>query len=358
MARNDKIYFMKKVSKNQIIIFGTVVVFAVAAFGLMIYSGARLIFSGRPAGKVATVAGKECASFGKLDGACLAKGETEKYPAGVMIDNKKEAWPWSGLSYAGLVFEAPVEGGITRFLAIYTTDKEVKKIGPVRSIRPYYIDWAKEFGAMMLHIGGSPEALNIIATDADLMKKNIDGDGSYFWRASDRIAPHNAYTSSKLLDDARGKKIQNQDLNFSLWEFKNDDFLSERGDGKMLTVKFANDPIYNAAWEYDKEKNEYRRKIGDDYAKDEDGRMILAKNIAVVATDIEIIDEVSRRRITTIGNGDALIFQDGKKMEATWEKKDQASRLNFFDLNGKLIQFNRGMTWVEVTGDLGQVIGN
>ncbi len=346
---------MKKIPKNQIIIFGTIVIFAVAAFGLMIYSGARLLFATRPAGRAVTVAGKECASFGKLDGACLAKGEAEKYPVAVMIDNKKESWPPAGLSYAGMVFEAPVEGGITRFLAIFTTDKEVKKIGPVRSIRPYYIDWAQEFGALMMHIGGSPEALGIIASDADLMKRNIEGDGNYFWRAKDRIAPHNAYTSSKLLNDARSKKLQNQDLKFDSWEFKNDDFLSEREEGKELTVKFSNDPLYNAVWVYDKEKNEYRRKIGADYAKDEDGRMILAKNIAVVATDIEIIDEVSRRRIASVGNGDALVFLDGKKIEARWEKRDKENRLYFFYLNGEPVQFNRGVIWVEVVGDLGQV---
>jgi len=349
---------MKKVSKNQAIIFGAIVVFAAAAFGTMIYSGVRLLFVERPAEKASRLAGKECVAFGKLDGACLAKGETEKYPVGVMIDNKFEARPQAGLSYAGLVFEAPVEGGITRFLAIYTTGEAIKKIGPVRSIRPYYIDWASEFDALMAHIGGSPEALDIIASDANLAKMNLDGNGEYFWRADDRIAPHNAYTSSKLLDDARNKKLQSQDLKFDFWEFKNDDFVSERGDGKTLTIKFSNDATYNAVWEYDKDKNEYKRKLGDDYAKDEDGRIILAKNVAVLATDIEIIDEVSRRRIATIGSGDALVFQDGKKIQARWEKQSRESRLYFFDLNGKPLQFNRGATWVEVTGDLDQVLDN
>lgn len=345
---------MKKVSKNQIVIFSIIVVFAVAAFGLMIYSGARLFFLEKPAGKK-SVAGKECVAYRKLDGVCLGKGETEKYPVGVMIDNKFEARPQSGVSYAGLVFEAPVEGGITRFLAVYTTDEAIKKIGPVRSIRPYYIDWASEFGAIMAHIGGSPEALGIISSDADFIKRNIDGDGNYFWRSTDRIAPHNAYTSSKLLDDARNKKLQNQDLQFDAWEFKDDSFLSERGDAKTIAMQFSNEATYNPAWEYTSEKNEYRRKVDGDYAKDDDGRLILAKNIAVVETDIVIVDEVSRRKITTLGGGNAEIFQDGKKIEAKWEKKDSASRLNFFDLNGKPIQFNRGTTWVEVVDDLTKV---
>ncbi len=349
---------MKKIKPRFLIIFIIIIVFSAIAFGTMIYSGARPFFFQWLAGREKTVAGKECAAFGKLDGACLAKGEAEKYPVAVMIDNKKESWPQAGLSYAGLVFEAPVEGGITRFLAIYTTGETIKKIGPVRSIRPYYIDWAGEFGALMAHIGGSPEALGIIAADANLAKMNLDGNGEYFWRAKDRIAPHNAYTSSKFLDDARDKKIKNRDLKFNLWEFKNDSGLSERGEGKELVIKFSNDPLYNAVWVYDKDKNEYKRKLGNDYAKDEDGRMILAKNIAVIATDIEIIDEVSRRRIAVIGNGGALIFQDGKKIEAKWEKKDRAGRLNFFDLNGNEIKFNRGVIWVEVAGDLGQVISN
>lgn len=345
---------MKKNYKNYIL-FSVIVAFAAAAFGLMIYSGARLIFPEKPAEKKSAEAGKECVAYRKLDGVCLTAGETEKYPVGVMIDNKFEARPQSGLSYAGLVYEAPVEGGITRFLAIFTTDELIKKIGPVRSVRPYYIDWASEFNAIMAHIGGSPEALGIIAADDDLKKLNIDGDGNYFWRSEDRIAPHNAYTSSKILDNAREKKLASQDLQFDLWEFKNDSFSSERGDAKTVAIQFGNDPTYDAAWEYDKEKNEYRRKIGNDYAKDEDGRMILAKNIAVLSTDIEIIDEVSRRRIITVGSGEALIFQDGKKIQARWEKRDRAGRLYFFDLNGAPIQFNRGTIWVEVVDDLAKV---
>lgn len=349
---------MKKNHKNYILFF-TIVVLAVAAFGLMLYSGIKLFSAGREG---AEILGKKntavCKEFRFLDGVCLAEGETEKYPVAVMIDNKVEARPWSGLSYAGLVFEAPVEGGVTRFLAIYTTDKEIKKIGPVRSIRPYYIDWAREFGAIMMHVGGSPEALGIIAGDAGLRGRNIDGLGEYFWRSADRFAPHNAHTSSKLLAAAIDKFIKKGAPDFKLWEFKEDDFISERGESGAMKIKFNNYAFYDADWGYDKEKNVYERKDGEEFAKDEDGRMILAKNVAVLATDIEIIDAVSRRRITTVGSGDALIFQDGKKIEGKWEKKDGDSRLDFFDLDGKPIKFNRGMTWIEVTGDLGQVIEN
>lgn len=347
---------MKKNYKNYIL-FSVIVVFAGVAFSLMLYSGAKLIFSGKQIKIFGGGKPADCKEYRHLDGACLAKGETEKYPVAVMIDNKEEAWPWSGLSYAGLVFEAPVEGGITRFLAIYTTDKNIEKIGPVRSVRPYYIDWAEEFGAILAHVGGSPAALDDIQNNKKISPLDLDEyrwGGIYFWRAKERIAPHNTYTSSELLDKVREERKKDEPK-FDFWEFKNDDFVSERGDVKNIQIKLSIYPQYDAVWEYDKERNEYRRKILNNYAKDEDGRMILAKNVAVLATDIEIIDAISRREITTVGSGDALIFQDGKKIEARWEKQSADARIFFFDLDGNEIKFNRGTTWVEVVDDLTKV---
>lgn len=345
--------FMKKITYKHYILFFTIAAFATAAFGTMIYSGARLFFVDKSifGGKKDLV----CQEYGRLDGICLVAGKTEKYPVAVMIDNKFEARPWSGLSYAGLVYEAPVEGGITRFLAIYTTDREIKKIGPVRSVRPYYIDWAREFSALMLHIGGSPAALDEIADDPVLREKNIDALGEYFWRVKDRIAPHNAYTSSELLDKAREKLVKDGVLDFNFWKFKDDAFVSKRGELTEIKIKFSNYLIYDAVWEYNKERNIYKRKEGASYAQDEDGRMILAKNVAILMTDIEVIDVVSRREIKTVGSGDALVFQDGKKIEARWEKRSEEDRVYFFNLDGSDIFFNRGTTWVEVVDGLDKV---
>lgn len=348
---------MNKNNTKKIIIFSIIIIFSTAAFSLMIYSGAKLFFSGKQIKIFSGAKSAECKEYRRLDGVCLAAGETEKYPVAVMIDNKEEAWPWSGLSYAGLVYEAPVEGGITRFLAVYTTDKNIEKIGPVRSARPYYLDWTEELGAILAHVGGSPAALNLIQGSEKFRSLDLDEyrwGGIYFWRSRDRIAPHNTYTSSELLDKAREEKKKDKP-EFKEWEFKSDAFSSERGDVEEIKIKLSIYPQYDAIWEYDKDKNEYRRKVLGKYAKDEDGRMILAKNIAVLATDIEIIDAISRRDITTMGSGDALIFQDGKKIEARWEKQSADARVFFFDLNGNEIKFNRGTSWVEVTDDLTKV---
>ncbi|HSD12679.1 MAG TPA: DUF3048 domain-containing protein, partial [Patescibacteria group bacterium] len=114
------------------------------------------------------------------------------------IDNLSVARPQAGLTKASLVFEAPVEGGITRFLAVFPDDVTADRIGPVRSARPYFLDWASEFDAVYAHVGGSPEALEKIVA-YDMRDLNEFFAGKYFWRDENRDAPHNAYTSTVRL---------------------------------------------------------------------------------------------------------------------------------------------------------------
>jgi hypothetical protein len=130
--------------------------------------------------------------------------ELAKRPVtGIMIENSIYARPQSGIQDAGVVFEAIAEAGITRFLTLYQ-DAKPQYIGPVRSLRPYYIDWAGSFDASIAHIGGSPDALKRIRNGG----KDLDqffNSGSY-WRQPTREAPHNVYTSFKLLDRLNRQK--------------------------------------------------------------------------------------------------------------------------------------------------------
>ena len=100
----------------------------------------------------------------RIDGVLVQEDESNLYPTAIIIENLTAARPQSGLDKAQIVYEALAEGGITRFLAIYARGHtaEVPQIGPVRSARPYYIDWVEELGAMFVHIGGSPQALTEI----------------------------------------------------------------------------------------------------------------------------------------------------------------------------------------------------
>ena len=118
----------------------------------------------------------------------------------VMIDNHEDAWPPSGIDQAFLVIEAPVEAAIPRLLAFFSSEEDVAEIGPVRSARPYYLDWANELDALYVHVGGSNAALDLIASGGTF-DFNQYWWGEYFWRAGNRFAPHNVFTSTTLMNE-------------------------------------------------------------------------------------------------------------------------------------------------------------
>ncbi len=268
----------------------------------------------------------------------------------VMVENSADAWPLAGIDDAFLVIEAPVEAGIPRFETFFAADQTTEKIGPVRSARPYYLDWAEEFGAVYAHVGGSPDALNLIAA-GDLWDLNEFWNGQYFWRSPNRYAPHNTYTSTELLNKVlTAKKATAPEFNYGLWTFK-DDSPTENPSDSDLNLE-AGSLAYGLSWKYDQEKNNYLRWQGSVEDKVEDGDKIYANNVAVVYTAISVIDSVGRREIETIGEGEALVLQDGKKIPAVWKKESANDRLRFFSEDGKEIKWNAGKTWIEVVSTL------
>ncbi len=263
---------------------------------------------------------------------------------GVMIDNHVDAWPQMGLDQAFLVFEAPVEAGISRMLALYFEDQEVEKIGPVRSARPYFLDWNNELDALYAHVGGSDVALDRIASGGTLDLNQYWFD-QYFWRSLSRYAPHNVYTSTELLN-AYPKKA---DPLYETWVFKDPAVVVEP-EVEQVSVSFY-PPVYVADWKYDRSTNRYVRFQNGFAHTMEDGGQIFADNIAVAVTDVEILDSVGRRRVRTIGQGEAVVFQDGKMEAGKWKKASESQRLRFYDEDGSEIVFNSGVTWVEVIPD-------
>ncbi|MFW5888424.1 MAG: DUF3048 domain-containing protein, partial [Patescibacteria group bacterium] len=135
-----------------------------------------------------------------LNGRIIKNDGNSNTPVAIMIDNHKNARPAYGIDKADIVFEAEVEGSITRYLAIFNDYKEVEKIGPVRSARPYFINWASGVSALFVHCGGSPQALATIARSGI---KNLDEfyKTSRFWRDKTLPRPHNIFTSGKELND-------------------------------------------------------------------------------------------------------------------------------------------------------------
>lgn len=267
---------------------------------------------------------------------------------GVMIENSADAWPLSGLDQAFLVIEAPVEGNVPRFIAFFSDDQTVSKIGPVRSARPYYLDWNAEFQGIYGHVGGSPEALENILTDGTRDLNQFFQSEYYYRDELTRYAPHNVYTNTSLLKSA----VSEIDEKYSVGVPSYDSWTFVDGESQSSTIDTTHiewGSGYDIDWTYDPSTNAYHRSQG--------GNTYTANNVVVIATDIGMIpgDDKGRRTIRTIGEGSIMLSQNGVQTSGTWEKLSSTDRLRFYDEQGKEITMNAGKTWIEVIDDLGSV---
>jgi hypothetical protein len=171
----------------------------------------------------------------------------------VMIDNFYETRPQAGLSAAAVVYEALVEGGATRFLAVFSQANVPEKIGPIRSARLYFLDWANQYGGIFLHAGGSPQALASLDTqnyqfgDVD----EISYQGIYFYRDSQGVSPHNLFTNPDLISQAVAEYAMVIDWAPG-WNVKTELPLEARTtELRTLVIPYPVDS-YRVTWVYDR----------------------------------------------------------------------------------------------------------
>ncbi len=281
-----------------------------------------------------------------IDGMPVPEGTPEGGYYAVMIDNHSDARPQAGVAEASLVYEAPVEGGITRLLAVFPAEAKAERIGPVRSARPYYLDWAAELDAAYVHVGGSPEALDQIKATAGFMDLNEMYAGKYFWRDKARSAPHSTFTSMELLRQAHEARFADRERKeVAAWKFKDDAPEGERPEGGAeLAIGYAD--AYRVAWRYDRGANQFVRVRGGKEEKDAGGVPVRAKNVVIQFVETKVLDEVGRRRIDTKGGGEALAAIDGRVVGGRW--KVVGGRTRFVDAAGNEFSFVAGPTWIEV----------
>jgi len=282
--------------------------------------------------------------YSPLTGAEVADEALAKRPVtAIMIENSPDARPQSGLKDAGVVFEAIAEGGITRFIALYQ-ESQPGLIGPVRSVRPYYVEWASAFDPAVAHIGGSKRALDMIRSG----NYGVDLDqffnaGSY-WRAADRYAPHNVYTNFErmnALEAAKGKTGSN----FTFAPRENEK------KAKQPTATAINMAVssgsYVVDYAYDAATNSYIRKQGGESHVDREGGQIQPKVAIAIRVPMSLgFEDGYREQIATTGTGQAYIFQNGTVTEATWSKPDAKAQIKFTGADGKEVKLVRGQTWI------------
>ncbi len=335
---------------------------------------------------------------GPKDEACPLNGEfftkqekdlwEQRRPLTVMIENHEDSRPQSGLSRADIVYEAVAEGGITRFLAIYYCGaagpwtQRKYDLGPVRSARTYFLDLASEYAdyPLYVHVGG---AGNCNDSTVDSRARALCQLDKYGWKSKDHwsdmdqfalsykvcrrepertgkvvATEHTMYCDSQILwqeaadRDLAAKNDGDQwDDNFKEWQFKDEAKAEDRGSVARIAFDFWKGyQAYGVEWTYDRASNLYKRNNGGAPHLDFLTQNQLQAKVVIVqlAQETGPVDEHKHLLYKLIGQGKAIIFQDGKAVEGTWSKKDRQARTIFKDSAGKEIKLNRGKIWIEI----------
>ncbi len=301
----------------------------------------------------ATVEEEQENTYRLIDGEKVTPKTTAYIPYAVMIENLRSVRPQSGLSQASVVYESLVEGGATRFMAVFDPSAVIPEIMPVRSARPYYLEWISEYGGLYAHAGGSPKALTVIRENPDINNlEALSRDGVYFWRDTTRYAPHNLVTSSEKMNFAlRDKELADKKATYNPWLFKDEASEESRGeDGKTVSFNFSYGLTYQVDYLYDRNQNSYLRSNAEEPHLDRNtGEQISVKNVIVQLVQEPVLDGgKGRLEIYVGGEGKAWIFRDGEVIEGTWKKESRTDRTRFYDAAGNEVELNRGNTWIHI----------
>jgi hypothetical protein len=269
---------------------------------------------------------------------------------GVMIENSQAARPQSGLGQgqASVVFEAIAEGGITRFLALFQ-DTAPENVGPIRSARPYYEQWALGFDASYAHVGGSPEALADIKAWGVKDLDQFHNSGSYH-RIASREAPHNVYTGIPTLNQLEASKGYTTS-NYKGFVRKPAESPSKQVAARTINIAISG-PVYNVHYDYNPATNSYNRSEGGAPHIDANtNAQISPKVVITLAMPYAIMADGYHSAYNTIGSGQATIFQDGIVTVGQWNKPSANEQFIFTDSAGKTIPLNPGQTWLTAIGN-------
>ena len=260
----------------------------------------------------------------------------------VSIENSPAARPQSGLDRAEIIYEFMLEGGITRFLAIFWPDIP-EKVGPIRSARPALIETASAYEALFLHAGASPDGFALLSNNNILHLDQIY-QSQYYWRSSKRSAPHNLYSGRPSLEDyvntLSGKEYPNQ------FKFLTASVISDFTEAQYITIDYWGS--YDVLYRYNSLENNYLRFLND-YENPhtvENGEQLKAKNIIVQYVQTSTKDEQGRQKINLNTGGKIELFRDGIVIEGSWKKKNK--QFVYLNNSGQEIEINPGQTWIQI----------
>ena len=283
-------------------------------------------------------------------------------PIACMIDNHKDAWPQFSINDAYLVYEIIVEGGETRLMALFQ-NKDVT-VGPMRSSRHYFLDYALENDAIYAHIGWSPQAEKDIPA---LGVNNLNGlyydtgksykEGDVFWRlyGGKYVAPHNSITSTTALRSAATEKGYNLTTSKgSVLNYVADEIsLDEKTDAVAATdVVIPFSTLQKVEFKYDEATKRYTRYARNTVQTDAtSGTNITTKNIIVTFAENYTLNDgqnKGRQGLKNIGTMKGYYITNGKAIPITCTKNSRTEKTIYKDATGNVINVNDGNTFIEI----------
>ena len=332
-------------------------------------------------------------TYSALTGERLADGANVNAPAYcIQTPNGTDgARPQAGLTQAGVIFEAIAESGITRFAAVYQNPSSAV-IGPIRSLRIYYLQWDTPFDCTIVHAGGSGDALAAVANGY----KDLSEDYSYMYRGTyggrlwnnlfttaadlEKYSSDHNYTSSNIKGFARLKPEESERARIdALAAEKLNITKPAKGDTSELKPAVTNISLnlggwadFNVKYQYDTASDKYLRSYGSGVAHEvynclnenlgernpED-----VYSLVQMAPSVVVAMVVNERRasdnyhedIDVIGTGDAYVFQNGTAVKGTWKKSSKDEQIAFLDGDGSEIRLAPGQTFVTAVPSYGSI---
>ena len=314
---------------------------------------------------------EDLTAYSYLTGLPVTETEQKQRPLAVMLNNIIEGCPQSGTENAAIIYEAPVEGRITRLMGIFENYDNMEKIGSIRSSRDYYVYFALEYDSIYAHFGqATPYVGDLLNSDrVDNISGNVAGIDhpavDTFYRTTDRKAPHNVYLGAEGLKkdiERLGYRTTLSDTYQPKFTFATDAPITY-DDKQDATVLYPGGKSTDAAngfskvqarFEYNPEdKLYYRFQYGDKHIDELSGNQLAVTNVIFQYCHGEVRDDKDYLAFGCHGdNGYKVqVFTGGKMVEGTWKRETDITPAQYLDANGEPIVLNPGHTWICIVWD-------
>lgn len=285
-----------------------------------------------------------------LDAVCDSR------PTAIMINNLSKAVPQCGIGQADILYEIIAEGSVTRFMAIFHDLSDVGVIGPVRSVRPYFVRVAQHYGALLSSAGGSDEAYDLIKDlDQDYLN-GIAGASDWFyrdsWRREHRGFEHSLMTTGeKLMEAAAKKKMETtmEDVDYG-FHFSDEPLVSDQGAGEITVWFYQNGK--KTTMHYGEDEGLYfMSQHGTASVDGNDDSPLGFRNVLVLEANSRVKDKKGHLEVQMTGSGKGWYARDGVIIPILWSRESNKTHYVYTDLEGNPICFGVGKSYIAIVPD-------